>query len=224
MDTNKTDLAEANLQHNTSIHLDDQIRAAVRSVEPPIGLKNLILENAPKSKARILYPNFKLCAIAAILVIGLFCTFTYFDLKGNNQLAKAADLRNAAAEYAVDARFLLDFNTDSLTSIQSWLDEHNAPNFKELPAELLTQAPIGCKTLTWREQPITLVCFHRDDGTIVHLFITDKNETTKALLADIQQIQRVHSVETGGWTTNDHIYLLSGSDPSVSIAEYMKAS
>lgn len=224
MDTNKPNLTEANTELRASIHLDDQIRSAIRSVEPPSGLKDTILKNAPQSTASILYPKFKRYAIAAMLVIGLFCTFTYLNLKGNRQLAESTDLRSAAAKYVVDARFLLDFNTDSLPSIQNWLSERNASNFEELPPELRAQAPIGCKELTWREQAITLVCFHRKDGTIVHLFITPRNETTVGLLADLQEVKRIEGIETGGWSTGDKIYLLNGSDPNVSIAEYMNPS
>lgn len=202
-------------------HHDQDIKDAIGSVEPPAWLKESILKNAPSHKTNILRPRFKLLAIAAVLVVGFFSAFTFVNMKGNTQLQHPEDFRIATATYIQNGKFLLDHKAPSLESIANWLNERTAPSFTELPESLTALAPIGCKELTWRGNPVTLVCFHREDGTIVHLFIGNRTAETNTLFAGVSDIARVHELETGGWLTDQHVYLLTGSDPSVSISSYL---
>ncbi|MGJ8640612.1 MAG: hypothetical protein ACSHYA_14580 [Opitutaceae bacterium] len=221
---NKQQPQEASAQTALPNQYDDQITAAINSVQPPVWLKDSILKEAPQAKAAILRPRFKLMAIAAMLAVGFLTSFIYFKLLGNDQLNHASNFRDAAASYISDERFLLDLNSSSLTEIANWIKERNAPNFGELPAALLAENPIGCKELKWRDQTITLVCFHREDGTIAHLFIGNQNPEMRDLMADITQVMRVSDLETAGWSTEQQVYLLMGSDPSVNIQQYLQAS
>tara|TARA_B110000093_G_scaffold156574_1_gene174301 strand:- start:2005 stop:2667 length:663 start_codon:yes stop_codon:yes gene_type:complete len=205
-------------------HHDQHIKDAIASVEPPTWLKDSILEQAKPKTANILHPRFKLLAIAATLIVCFFSAFTFLSMKGNTQLKNSDDFRDAAATYVANGKFLLDYKTSSLDSIEGWLKERIAPSFTDLPELLKAQTPIGCKELVWQGTPVTLVCFHREDGKIVHLFIGNRTAETEKLFTEVTNIRRVHELETGGWLSDQHVYLLTGSEPSVSITSYLEST
>ncbi|MEO0509524.1 MAG: hypothetical protein AAF065_06670 [Verrucomicrobiota bacterium] len=205
-------------------HLDGQIREALSSVKPPELLKASILEQGPAPERKLLsFPSVRV-AIAAIVIIGFVFSFLLLKMGHNNELQYSSNLREAAADYIVDAGFLLDLYDSSLDNISEWLEEKQAPNYSELPKALADLQPIGCKQLTWREEPITLVCFHLDDDRIVHLFIGNQTHETETLLANISEIQRIEGLETAGWHSGQQLFLLTGSNATVSIQPYLEFS
>ena len=168
-----------------------------------------------------------LMAIAAILILSL-STFLYLrfneDLVQNLQHSITGthpddfdSFRDGMAYYARKVYFQLDHFAGSLDSIESWLNESSSPGYDSLPSALAALDPIGCKQLSWKGQPVSLVCFHTERGAIIHLFILERGNTDADHFDNIREVAVSSELETGGWVTDEKIYLLVGSAPEVDI-------
>lgn len=207
------------------VELDRQIQDALAELPPPAGLKAAILEGCraqPPQRAKITWLWARRTALIAAAFALLFSVLFFGYIKHyNEQTATYAEFRQGMAHYAAGAYFKLDYRNTELEPIKHWLTDQQSPGFAQLPPDLLKQTPLGCKTLSWHDQPVTLVCFHREDKKIVHLFIIEDDGSDPAAFKDIEQVMVAQGLQTGGWKANGSIYLLAGSDPSVTVNEYL---
>ncbi|NDV62612.1 DUF3379 domain-containing protein [Puniceicoccales bacterium CK1056] len=212
--------------------MDPQLREAFDQTPVPDDLEAALLETvraAPVAAPARFFSRNLLWAFgaAAAVILGLG---SFFYVRQNEVLiqdiqqsitGKSPDdfgnFRDGMAYYVRNVYFQLDHLTEDLTSIESWLDNKEAPVYEGLPAGLTALVPIGCKQLTWQDQNVSLVCFHTADGKIVHLFILNRQGIDASLYEDITAVANSQSLETGGWMTGSTVYLLVGSDPQVDI-------
>jgi len=211
--------------------LDPQIRDALAGAPVPENLESDLLKTVRvpqvvpirSSKLQLLWS----WGFAAAVLIGVG---TVFFLRQNETVVQDiqamisgtepddfGNFREGMAYYVRSVYFNLDHHTKDLNSIQSWLEEKNAPVYETIPKELTALVPIGCKQLSWQDRDVSLVCFHTGDGKIVHMFILDRDGTADHLYQDITKIATSHDLETGGWLTDSTVYLLVGSDPQVDV-------
>lgn len=206
-------------------NVDEQIKSALGSAPEPLGLKNDILSalenesNESPTKSNLIFVRF-LAMAAAVIAITLIGAFSYIT-SYNNKMEDYAHFRSAMSHYASGAYFLLDYNESDLNKISNWLSENETPHWENIPPALLATNPLGCKALEWKGQPVSLVCFHEEDGDIVHMFVMERSGLSEEAFADLERVALSHELETGGWVTDDYVYLLSGSEPGVSIEPYM---
>ena len=125
--------------------------------------------------------------------------------------------RDGMAYYVRKVYFQLDHVTKDINSIENWLIDNDAPVFEAIPGELLALNPIGCKELKWQGKDVSLVCFHTEDGNIIHLFIMERSTADSGAFSDIRSVAVSHDLETGGWVSDEKVYLLVGSAPDVDV-------
>lgn len=211
-------------------NLDPRIAAEVSEVPIPEGLEASLLKIVgagvpakPKRNWRGLW--IAATGIAAVLCLG----FLYLSPKGESliQGVQASvrgtsqdsfdHFRDGMAYYIRNVYFQLDHTTTDLDSIENWLKENNTPVYQGVPEALQALVPIGCKRLDWQGRTVSLVCFHTAEGKIVHMFIMDRDGVEKSRFSDISTVANSNGLETGGWSTDQEIYLLVGSDPEVDV-------
>jgi hypothetical protein len=211
---------------------DPAIREALEQVPVPDGLEDTLLEivrkEAPAAPSpRRFRPMVWGIGVAAALVLG---AGLFLKLRSSEDFIQGiqhtitgtspddfTDFRDGMAYYIRNVYFQLDHLTTDLGSIEQWLGDNEAPVYEGLPEGLTALVPIGCKQLSWKEQNVSLVCFHTAAGKIVHLFILEREGFDPARFEDIGSVATSHALETGGWTTDGSVYLLVGSDPEVDI-------
>ncbi len=210
--------------------LDPVIAGAIRSTPVPDGLQGKLLEtvgadrSVKRSRTRWFIWAGSLAALIALSAVSLrftspgeqFIQGMQHRVSGNSP-DDFDQFRDGMAYYIRNVYFQLDHFTSSMDSIEDWLEENNAPLHEAVPAQLLALQPIGCKELSWNGHPVSLVCFHTRDGNIVHMFIMDKDAVDEAAYASLGDVMVSNELETGGWVTEDKVYVLVGSNPDVDI-------
>lgn len=200
---------------------DRQVTDALAEAPAPGALKSSILKDYRNLKRNKIIRTVRwISAMAAVLILGVAGFFGY-AANYNSKMHQYTTLREGMAHFIAGSYFTLDFLTKDLGKINSWLKEKEAPLYDSLPPALLEKEPIGCKKMNWRGQDITLVCFHREDGKIIHLFVADRSALSEESIANLDEVMVSHDLETGGWVTDTQVYLLTGSEPGVTVREYL---
>lgn len=213
--------------------LDPVLHKAVSSVSVPPDLEARLLQTVRASAPRAGKParsRFMRPAILGLAATLLLSVSAFWILRHNESLVQSVQrsvsgtspddfthFRDGMAYYIKQVYFRLDHLTEDLDSIESWLSGKDSPVYENLPPALAALQPIGCKQLQWRGLDVSLVCFHTDDGKIVHLFLLQRDSAQPIQFSGIDTVARSSGLETGGWSSPSTVYLLVGSDPSVDI-------
>ena len=88
-----------------------------------------------------------------------------------------------------------DEQSNDLRELQDWLEEAKAPNATTLPLGLSRLRAVGCKTFSWNNQLVSIICFGGEKG-FVHLVIINLQGSPNA-----PRLSSPHWIERGGWLT-----------------------
>ena len=200
---------------------DRQMKEALSHAPEPAGLKDSILLNYRNSKRRTLIRYVRwVSAAAAVLLVGVGGFLGYVS-NYNSKMHEYTTLREGMSHFIAGSYFMLDFIDNDLTKIGNWLEEADSPLYESIPPRLAEKEPLGCKKMDWRGLEVSLVCFHREDGKIIHMFVAERSGFSEEAIAKLDEILISHDLETGGWVTDTHVYLLTGSEPGVTVREYL---
>jgi hypothetical protein len=87
----------------------------------------------------------------------------------------------------------LDFLTSDFSRSQEYLSQQAVPHAPEIPAALHELPTVGCRTIHWSGEMISLTCFRLPSGQLLHLFVVDAKSFGKtAHQGEIQEINGWH--------------------------------
>lgn len=195
-------------------HLQETLRARLREIPVPEGLKEQILSErkahtapAPTRKPlRVVLAS----AAAAVLVAGLGYLFLQ-PARPSPWLAFRARMSGYALRHYPD----MDIRTNDLNQIRAYL-AHKGRGDYVLPKALEKAQPTGCSTrLAWNNKPITMVCFNsgkpRDPNEPdLFLFVIDRAQVPGAPPMRIPEYFKIDKLITASWSSADKTYLLEG--------------
>ncbi|MDA0346261.1 MAG: hypothetical protein O3C43_02900 [Verrucomicrobia bacterium] len=200
---------------------DRQVQEALADAPDIDGLKDAILADYRKARHNKVVSYIRWAsAIAAVLLIGVG-GFLGYAANYNSKMHDYATLREGMSHFIAKSYFMLDYMDKDLANIEDWLQDKDAPLYESVPALLAQKEPIGCKKMEWQGHEVSLVCFHREDGKIIHMFVAERSGFTEEAIANLDKVLLSHDLETGGWVTDTHVYLLTGSEPGVTVREYL---
>lgn len=153
---------------------DSAIAARLQSAPVPADLRSRILTGGRVSRpAPWWFSARRLCAIAAmaLLFAGLGIWYSAALRQNGGQWD---DRALAALTELVDGQTGFDMKSPDVAALQQWLGAHGAPSGDGLPASLRRLASLGCKTVSWKGHPISIICFHGPRGEMVHLAMMDR--------------------------------------------------
>lgn len=203
------------------LSFDSQVKAALADLPMPSNLREGLLGNHRRIRRNKLIRGIRWAsALAALLLLGLTGIWAYRS-HYNHQMHDYATFREGMSHFVARSYFLLDFVDTNPGNIQDWLAKKQAPVYEAIPVALAEKEPIGCKKMSWKGQDVSLVCFNKKNGEIVHLFVAERSRLSEAAIADLEDITLSHGLETGGWVTDTHVYLLTGSEPGVTVREFL---
>ena len=209
--------------------MDPSIKNAINAVPIPDGLEQSLLRSvgsARKGISRYRWIGWG-GAVAAIILFGV--AFFRITPQGEHLIQRVQvatsgsspdsfdQFRDGMAYFIRKVYFQLDHKTTEMDSIENWLIDNKSPVFESIPDELLALDPIGCKELQWQGRNVSLVCFHTVDGNIIHLFIMERGPADDQGISAITSVAVSHDLETGGWLSDEKVYLLVGSAPGVDV-------
>ena len=189
-------------------------------VEPGVepGVEPIAAETACAESKTIRFPMWgRVAAVAAILVASLF-GLGVFNHSAN------AEVENFRADMALLASkgITVDHKSDDIRELQSWVGEHAGTVIQKCPGCLEARKGVGCKVLKWGEgdHSVSLVCFERDTGKVVHLFVISREALGAKKGAEITDAT-VEGLETVGWIDAENVYILIGSADGIPVKDLL---
>lgn len=214
------------------MEMDDSIRDALAQEPAPDGLLDELLSigetlKKPKSFSQKVVQYSSWFAIAACCVFGLGLYFK--DSIINNQvlgyhpqLSKVDQIdgyREAMSTFVADTIINLDHYSENRYELNKWLGDEDGPKFIDLPSQLEALNTLGCKKFYWKNMPVSLVCFHSNEGKIVHLFILEGSQSPELTPEEMKELQYLKGLPSKGWEDREfgRSYMLIGSAPEVDL-------
>jgi len=192
---------------------DTQASDAVCSEPVPSDLRARILETAGGESSRALPGRHRyfgaLLALAAAIVLGCGAYMVMRPFQPA-QVPLIVFVENAVRMSETDDIALQKLSGDP-SELQSWLTSAGAIGDFEIPAALAQRPGFGCQSLRIDGRPASLICFQREDGGVVHLFVMEEGEVKDAPPGSPQFVQEGNSL-AATWSSGGRTFVLTGPD------------
>ena len=195
-------------------HLQETLRARLREIPVPDGLKEQILSERkahtappPSRKPRILV----LASVAAVVLATGLAYLLLQPARPSPWLAFRARMSGYALRQYPD----MDIRTNDLNRIRDYLAQNGHGDYV-LPKALGKALPTGCSTrLRWNDKPVTMVCFNSGKPSDpkepdLFLFVIDRAQVPGAPPMRIPEYFQIAGLITASWSSADKTYLLEG--------------
>jgi hypothetical protein len=148
-------------------------------------------------------------------------------------LARPVGYRHAtaAAHYAdfcedmgvfADRLLKLDHKANQLPELSAWLAERALPGPEQLPAQVAQGSLVGCKAVRWGQRDVGLVCFRKQDGSVVHIFTLQKSAlSSEASAQELATARNVDGREIVGWQHGQVVSILVPAKRGVTTRELL---
>ncbi len=196
--------------------LDDAITSKLNSISAPGSLRDDILAmKAVHEQAR---PGFfrrwrggGVLAMAAALLVLLGGGLLWM----NRQLPPLSfeNYPQVAAGFMY-THFELDHVTDNLAGAKRWAENRGFSGDLPIPASLAetTDRGVGCAPFDWRGEEVILLCFWKEDGTVLHYFVMDADALPDAPAPGEMRMARHRGYQTVTWQEDGFALVLTTSN------------
>jgi hypothetical protein len=183
--------------------IDDAIATQLAAIPVPTDLKERLLSAAmPLPTPQRHWRRPILLAAAAIVALAALFGLWRGPFKSAPSLA---DYRNEMVRF-ISVWQPLDLETSDLARINDFLEKSGAPSGFDIPQQLRSLEPVGCRKLRFRGKDVALICFKQGGAQVAHLFVINRN-AVRGLDAK-PQFTAQGKWTTAGWTKDHHCYLL----------------
>ncbi len=194
------------------------LQRKLRTVEPPPELFGQILQRQRAlrpSPARRLLDFARLAAVVLVL-----CGVAYYWLRPAPQNSFGAYEDYLGRLVAHPYRMSLE--TANLDKIRSFLGNNQAPADYVLHPGLERARALGCATLSWNGNPVSMLCFSapREDRKIF-LFVLDRGAIPDSPGGSRPAIRQSGAFALAGWTEGGRSYVLVAQGDAGALREYL---
>jgi hypothetical protein len=163
--------------------------------------------------------NFVFLAAAAALLLAAGLIW----IKPTRTHASLADYRDEMISF-VQVAPNLEMQSKQLSEVLDFLDKERAPSRFAIPEKVRTMEPAGCRVLRFHGHNVTLVCFWRKDGGLLHLFVMDR-----VALPDLPERKDAKYLAQNGWMTaawneGGHTFLIAVQGDQQLIEQFLTNS
>jgi hypothetical protein len=192
-----------------SVAFDVAVTEKLRAVEVPADLRENILVGVKVSRPlRWTSPIVKWAIAAALLVAAIVGSLTLRETtKPHLSGWQTQSLRTITS--LVDGRSNFDAQSHSASQLVNWLQTNQAPVASSLPKNLETMESLGCKAFLWNQELVSVICFTRPDGGLIHLVITKASAASDRALKGEPQLIQHGEWATATWREGDKVYMLA---------------
>jgi hypothetical protein len=196
------------------------MRAGFRQIEVPAHLKASLLIQKPAQRTFLTpqvwwrRPVWLTSAAAVVLLLGL--AGAWLRPRTPDRFANYQSRVVGAAQLA----YRMDVVTNDMQQVRQFLASRGAPADYNLTRGLEHLQLTGGGRLTWRSNPVTMVCFDRGDKQMLFLFVM-KRSAVKDPPPKTPQLAKVRQMLAARWTQGDNTYVLAGPDEADFIKKYL---
>ena len=188
---------------------DASVTAKLNEEGLPFGLKTALMANRRPPPARAPFISTWPRAWGLAFAAALFTLFLTAGLMGRYQGHEMMrDYRSTMVGF-VDVPPNLPFKTTDLQQIRTQVEEKSHLTGIEFPQGTLPLPAVGCRSLFFHGYQVALICFHRPDNKLVHLFVIDRKAFAGAKMPRQPHYRQEGEWETAMWMKGDMVYLLA---------------
>ena len=204
-----------------AVAFDAFITKKLFSVSPPQDLRENILAGGKISRPVQWRWGFRHWSIAAGIIAAVIFGSLIVRQETRPRLAgwqtKALDVVSSLV--ANQSKF--DAQSRHPAELVTWLRANHAPALQTLPENLQSLESLGCKTFTWNGQPVSVICFMRPDGGLIHLVTMNTSaESNRATRRQPRVVQQGHWA-TATWREGEITYMLALEGSSDQLRTYL---
>jgi anti-sigma-K factor RskA len=174
------------------------MREVLHAAPVPPGLAESIRRRRSSSRVR---STILQLAAAAVLLVGL----GVYWVNQRTQSARFVDYRHSMAQL-IQHGYRMSYLTDNPEAARRFLRANQAPADFELPATTADTKLLGCATLSWNGNPVSLLCFRRPSADL-WLFVSPRAALPDAPALSSSMEKEAGNLHTASWTAGDIVYL-----------------
>jgi hypothetical protein len=189
-----------------SITFDNGVTKKLHAIAVPRDLRDNILAGVKVSRP-VRSPFIKWAIAAALFSIAILSSLIWRETRPahltgwqSHALDVISSLVRHKSKFSAQSR--------SGHELVAWLRANHAPVAHALPRELEKLEGLGCKTFSWNGIPISVICFVRTDGGLIHLVMMNASASDRALNRKPELVQQGHWA-TATWREGNLIYMLA---------------
>ncbi|HEU5247885.1 MAG TPA: hypothetical protein VFU09_12425 [Candidatus Udaeobacter sp.] len=196
------------LEHwfSESIAFDATVTKKLCAIEVPVDLRESILAGVKVSRP-LRSPFVKWSVAAALVTMAILGSLIWRETRPphlSGWQSQALDVISSLVKN--ESRF--NAQSHNGRELLAWLRANHAPAAEALPRELEQLESVGCKTFSWNGIPISVICFVRTDGGLIHLVTMNASASDRALNRKPELVQQGHwAIAT--WRQGEAIYMLA---------------
>ena len=196
------------------------MRAGFRQIEVPAHLKTSLLIQKPAQRTfvtpRVWWrsPVWLSAAAAVLLVLGL--AGAWLRPPSPDRFANFQSRMVGAAQL----QYRMDLETNDMQQVRQFMASRGAPADYDMTRGLERLQLTGGGRLTWRSNPVTMVCFDRGDKQMLFLFVM-KRSAVKDPPPKTPQLAKVRQMLAASWTQGDNSYVLAGPEEADFLKKYL---
>jgi hypothetical protein len=192
-----------------SMAFDAAMTKKLRAAEVPPDLRETILAGVKVSRPLRWSKSFiKRAIAAAVISMAILGSLIWHETRP----AHLAGWQNQALDVVsslVRNESSFDAQSHNASELMAWLRANDAPAAQTLPQNLDELESLGCKTFSWNGIPVSVICFMRRDGGLIHLVTMNASAAPDgAIKRKANLVQRGHW-STATWREGDMIYMLA---------------
>jgi uncharacterized membrane protein YbaN (DUF454 family) len=196
------------------------MRTKFQQIEVPAHLKTSLLTQKPAQTTSIPLQSWRrspvwlTAALAVLLLLGL--AGVWLRPTGSNRFANYQSRMVGEAQ----REYRMDLVTNDMQQVRKFMASRGAPADYDLTQGLGHLQLTGGGRLTWRSQPVTMVCFDRGDKQMLFLFVM-KRTAVKDPPPETPRLAKVRQMLTASWTHGDNTYVLAGPEEADFVKKYL---
>jgi uncharacterized membrane protein YbaN (DUF454 family) len=196
------------------------MRAGFRQIEVPAHLQASLLIQKPAQRTIVSpqvwwrRPVWLTAAAVVLLVFGL--TRAWLKPHIPDRFANFQSRMVGAVQLA----YRMDIETNDMQQVRQFMANKGAPADYDLAPGLEHLQLTGGGRLTWRSNPVAMVCFDRGDKKMLFLFVM-KRSAVKDPPPKTPQLAKVRQMLSASWTHGDNTYVLAGPEEPDFLKKYL---
>jgi hypothetical protein len=199
---------ELRLWFENHCQFQQSIRSKLRAIEVPEHSKLALLAGR---KIVSLQPWWQTPAWLAVAA-GIILLLTLVPLLPRPTVPdRFANYRDMMVSIALK-NYRMDWETNNMAGLRQLIASKGAPADYELPNELEKLKLTGGAALSWRSNPVSMVCFDKGNQKMLFLFVMRTAGVKDAPLTPHPELVKVSSYLTASWRNGDKTYVLVGPD------------
>jgi hypothetical protein len=204
-----------------SVAFDAVMTEKLCAVPTPGDLRESILAGAKIGRAPSWKNPLSKLAIAAALVLSASLAALLWQSTRPPHLAAWQNASLDAISSLVRNESSFDAQSRNASELLVWLRANHAPAAEKVPSNLAKLQSLGCKTFSWKEVPVSVICFMRSDGGLIHLVTTNVSPSVDHTFKREAKFVQQGAWATATWREGDRVYMLALEGSRAQLRSYL---